>query len=342
MELNFFLIFIIFIVIYLFLKKFNFFVENQSYSSHKILGSENRSPIVMGGLFILVTISFFHSIISINLNIALFFIIFLGLLSDKNILPNPKIRLIFQIIILFLIIFVENLAINDLRFEPMNSLLSNHIFNIFFTVFCLAVLLNGSNFLDGLNGLISGYYLIIILSLLFLKKLYPDIVIIDYNFLKILLYILIIFIIFNLFGLVYLGDSGSYALALLIGIYLINFYSLNHLISPYYIAIALWYPSFENLFSLLRRLIVKKNVSNADNYHLHQLVFLFLKSKKILNKKILNSISAVIIILLNLPSIIISNFYATKSVPLIIILSINIFLYLLFYFILFQNFIKQK
>ena len=66
MELNFFLIFIIFIVIYLFLKKFNFFVENQSYSSHKILGSENRSPIIMGGLFILVTISFFHSVIPIN------------------------------------------------------------------------------------------------------------------------------------------------------------------------------------------------------------------------------------------------------------------------------------
>ena len=342
MDLNFFFIFIIFIILYFFCKKFNFLLENPSYSSHKTLGSENRSPIIMGGLFILVTISFFHSVISINLNIALLFIIFLGLLSDKNILPNPKIRLIFQIIILFLIVFVENLAINDLRFEPMNSLLSNDIFNIFFTVFCLAVLLNGSNFLDGLNGLISGYYLIIILLLLFLKKLYPDIVIIDYNFLKILLYILIIFIIFNLFGLVYLGDSGSYALALLIGIYLIYFYSLNQAISPYYIAIALWYPSFENLFSLLRRLIVKKNVSNADNYHLHQLVFLFLKSKKILDKKVLNSISAVIIILLNFPSLIISNFYATKSVPLLIILLINIFLYLLFYLILFQNFIKQK
>ena len=129
-------------------------------------------------------------------------------------------------IILFLIVFVENLAINDLKFEPLNSLLSINTFNIFFTVFCLAVLLNGNNFLDGLNGLISGYYLIIILSLLILKNLYSDIVIIDDNFLKILLYILIIFTISNLFGLVYLGDSGSYALALLVGIYLINFNSL--------------------------------------------------------------------------------------------------------------------
>ncbi len=341
MDVNFFIIFLIFIVLYSYLKKFNLLVENQSYSSHKLLGSENRSPIIMGGLFVLFTLIFFHSVISINLNIALVLIIFLGLLSDKNILPDPKIRLIFQMLILFLIVFVENLSINDLRFETFNSLLSNNIFNIFFTVFCLAVLLNGSNFLDGLNGLICGYYFIIILSLLILKDFYPDIII-DYNFLKILLYILIIFLIFNLFGLVYLGDSGSYALALLIGTYLINFYSLNIFISPYYIAIMFWYPSFENLFSLLRRLVIKKNVSNADNYHLHQLFFLFLKSKKIINKKILNSVSSIIIILLNLPSIITANFYATKSIPLLIILITNIFLYLLFYYFLFQNLIKQK
>ena len=66
-------------------------------------------------------------------------------------------------------------------------------------------------------------------------------------------------------------------LYLLIG-NLINFNSLNYLISPYYIAF-FWYPSFENLFSF-KKLIVKKNLSNADNYHLHQLFFLFLKSKK--------------------------------------------------------------
>ena len=342
MYLNFFIIFVIFIVLYLFCKKFNFLVENSSYSSHKTLGLENRSPIIIGGLFILITLSFFHSIVSINLKIALILIIFLGLLSDKNILPNPKTRLIFQMLILLSIVFVENLSIKDLRFELMNSLLTNNVFNIFFTVFCLAVLLNGSNFLDGLNGLISGYYLVIILSILILKNLYPEIIVVDQIFLEILLYILIIFLIFNLFGLVYLGDSGSYALALLVGTYLINFNSLNNFISPYYIAIMLWYPSFENLFSLVRRLIVKKNVSNADNYHLHQLVFLFLKSKKFFNKKILNSTSSMIIILFNLPAIIIANFYATKSMPLLIILTINIFFYLLFYYFLFKNLIKQK
>ena len=176
------------------------------------------------------------------------------------------------------------MKIQDLRYEPLNFLLSNDIFNLSFTVFCLAILLNGSNFLDGLNGLVAGYYLVIIISLLILKSSYPNIILIDENYLKLLITILIIFFVFNILGLTYLGDSGSYAISLLIGVYLIKFYSLNPLVSPYYIAVILWYPAFENLFSLLRRVLKKKNVSNADNYHLHQLLFLFLKSKKIYQK----------------------------------------------------------
>jgi UDP-N-acetylmuramyl pentapeptide phosphotransferase/UDP-N-acetylglucosamine-1-phosphate transferase len=54
-----------------------------------------------------------------------------------------------------------------------------------------------------------------------------------------------------------MGDSGSYLIAIIIGIYLIKFYELNILISPYYIALLLWYPAFENLFSLVRRLKTK-------------------------------------------------------------------------------------
>ena len=37
--------------------------------------------------------------------------------------------------------------------------------SFFFTAFCLMVLINGSNFIDGLNGLLLGYFLIIILIL---------------------------------------------------------------------------------------------------------------------------------------------------------------------------------
>ena len=82
-----------------------------------------------------------------------------------------------------------------------------------------------------------------------------------------------------------MGDSGTYAIALLIGIYLIKFNFLNDIISPYYVAVMLWYPAFENLFSLLRRIIGKKNISKADNFHLHQLTYLFFEIKKNFQKK---------------------------------------------------------
>ena len=71
---------------------------------------------------------------------------------------------------------------------------------------------------------------------------------------KTILYAIIIFFIFNIFGLVYLGDGGTYLLSLFIGTYLIKFNYYNDFISPYYIAVLLWYPAFENLFSLLEGL----------------------------------------------------------------------------------------
>lgn len=182
----------------------------------------------------------------------------------------------------------------------------------------------------------------VIASLLTLNNLNNSLLNIDHNFLILLFYTLSIFFIFNILGYVYLGDSGTYAIALLVGIFLIEFKSINDLVSPYYIASLLWYPAFENLFSLLRRVIKKKDVSNADNYHLHQLIFLFLESKKVFARKMLNSTSSIIILIFNIPGIIISNLYATKSLILIVILFTNILFYLLFYYFFSQNLMIKK
>lgn len=338
MNFNYFLIILlIFLIIYFILRKLNILKDSTEYSSHKLLGSENKSPIILGGLYILIIVLIFHTSVSLNISIALGFIVILGLLSDKNILPNPKLRLLFQLLILSILVHLNNLQINDLRNEYLNLFLSYNFFNTFFTVICLAILLNGSNFLDGLNGLISGYYLMVIISLLSLNYLNSNSFDFDYNLLTILFYALLIFFIFNVFGLVYLGDGGSYAISLLIGTFLIKLYSVNNLISPYYIAAILWYPAFENLFSLLRRIIRKKKVSNADNHHLHQLLFLFLKSKKIFSSKTLNSSSSIIILLINTPSFLISNLFPTKTIILVSIITINICIYLLAYNFFFKQ-----
>ena len=286
MDLNsLFLIFFVFIIFFTILKKNNLLIDNVSYSNHKIIGAGNKSPIIIGGVYILTVHLIYNYDYSIFLTLSAILITLLGFASDKNILPNPKTRLIFQFFIIIFLTYFDDLKIDDIKIEFFNSFLLNEYFNLIFTVFCLAILINGSNFLDGLNGLLSGYYLIILITIILLTNSSNEIDIIDYNFVITVIYTLLIFLFFNIFGKVYLGDSGTYLLSLLIGSYLIKFNLNNHLLSPYYIAVLLWYPAFENLFSLIRRTLKKQKASLADNLHLHQLIFIFFSQKKLSQKK---------------------------------------------------------
>ena len=327
----------IFLTIFFFFKKISFLNENTNYSTHKNFGKSNKSPIVLGGIFLSIIIVFFFSNDLIVLKISLLLIYLLGFLSDKNILPNPKIRILLQIFILLSLAIFSQLKIVNLENYYLNEMLENKLFNIFFTVFCLAILINGSNFLDGLNGLLSGYYLMVIISIIYVGNNYNNIDLIFENELKILFFSLLIFFIFNIFGKVYLGDGGSYLIATLIGYYLIKFSLSNSDVSPYYIAVLLWYPAFENLFSLMRRLLGKNKISSPDNEHLHQLVFLFVKSKKIINNKSLNSFTSLIILIINIPVFILASSMVNYSLVLMISIILSMLLYLLVY-----NFISKN
>ena len=328
---------LIFLIIFFFFKKINYLNENTNYSTHKNFGKSNKSPIVLGGIFLSIIIVIFFSNDLIILKISLLLVYLLGFLSDKNILPNPKIRILLQIFILLFLTIYSQLKIINLENYYLNIMLENESFNIFFTVFCLAILINGSNFLDGLNGLLSGYYLLIILSIIYVGNNYNNINLIFENELKILFFSLLIFFIFNVFGKVYLGDGGSYLIATLIGYYLIKFSLSNSDVSPYYIAVLLWYPAFENLFSLARRLLRKNKISSPDNEHLHQLVFLFIKSKNIIKNNSLNSFTSMIILVINIPIFIVANSMINYSLVLMISIILSMLMYLLIY-----NFISKN
>ena len=99
----------------------------------------------------------------------------------------------------------------------------------------------------------------------------------DFVYLKneIFYLILLIFILylFNLFGLSFLGDSGSYLLGFVASIFLLKYHNLSPQVSPWFIANLLWYPSFEILFSIIRRFRKEYDPLLPDNYHLHQIIF---------------------------------------------------------------------
>ena len=112
----------------------------------------------------------------------------------------------------------------------------------FFPVFCLLILINGSNFIDGLNGLMLGYFSSIVL-LIFYFNLYLYLEI-DETFLMNFIIILFYLFILNINNKLFMGDSGSYVLGLICGYLLINIHQSNPSISSFFIVLLLWYPCF--------------------------------------------------------------------------------------------------
>ena len=82
---------------------------------------------------------------------------------------------------------------------------------------------------------------------------------INSNVYYLIIFLSIVFLL-NFLNKIYLGDAGSYLISFLTAYFLLDFYSNNDSISPYFICLLLWYPAFENLFSILRRFSLKKKI----------------------------------------------------------------------------------
>ena len=109
------------------------------------------------------------------------------------------------------------------------------------------IVLNGSNFIDGLNGLVIGYFIIVIFFLLNLDidlNYFHNTEDVYQNFLVILCYLLIL----NFFNLIFLGDGGAYLIGFILSITLIKIHQIYPDVSPYFIILLLWYPCFEIYF----------------------------------------------------------------------------------------------
>ena len=148
--------------------------------------------------------------------------------------------------------------------------------------------------------------------------------------------------ILNGLNLLYLGDNGAYLLSFFIAILLIDLASNFKALSPYYIVNLLWYPAYENLFSIIRKIKSKKSPLKPDNLHLHQLIFLFIKKNIKLKPKILNTLTGITINLFNLIIFIAAtkNYSNTKSQ--LMILCVSFITYNLIYILLNKSFKHQN
>ena len=259
---------------------YKFFLNDTSISAHKSFVSKNNKVLITGGFFIIFGNIVYQKEFFLSLNNLFYvFIFFTGLFADVYKKFFPFLRIFFQILIVLFFIKLSNLMIKDVRIDFINSILSNESFSLIFTIFCIIVLINGSNFIDGVNLSTISYYLLVLLIIFILSK--NNYFLIDTYFIKIQIFLLFILLFFNFRNHVYLGDGGVYLVSFITSATVINFINNNSIISPYFAVLLLWYPCFENLFSIVRRLLSNKNTYNADSHHLHQLIYLFFSKKNI-------------------------------------------------------------
>ncbi len=314
---------------------------NYSGDIHQSFSNKKNVPLA-GGLFILVPIIFFLNNIFINCFVVLIYLV--GFFSDRKILVSPKIRFLIQCILVLLFVTIFDLKINSSRIELFDNILNNKIFSIFFSAFCLLIVINGSNFIDGLNGLLISFTIIILFVLNKLNLI--DNSIISNQSINLIMFILLLVLLLNIFNILMLGDSGAYLLGFFIGFIIISSHMSNPNISPYFFISLIWYPCFENLFSILRKLNKDFSPLKPDSKHLHQLVFFFLTKKFNLKLILSNNLSSGTIFIFNFLIIYVSTLNPSSTIFQVKLIATSIIFYNVIYIFLFKfyklNLISKK
>ena len=192
-----------------------------------------------------------------------------------------KLKFIFQIIAAKIII--DNGLIIDNLHGVFGIYELNRIIAQLITVFFIVAIINSINFIDGIDGLAISVVSLFIICFEFFSKS-------DTSF--ILLSLIIVCSILPMFYFnyrnnrkVFLGDSGSLFLGILVSTYVIHILSQEYVIKEKYdihkiifILSVLFYPIFDIIRIVFKRIIEGKSPFEADNNHLHHLILRKTKS----------------------------------------------------------------
>jgi len=314
-----------------FLLKNNILI-NETGDIHQKFSSKSSVPLT-GGIFIFLGFLFYYKGIY-SFILFSFIILILGILSDLKLVRSAKKKLLLQIVIILFYVIFNDIQLTDTRINFLDMILKNNYTNYFFVTFCILIIVNGSNFIDGMNTLCIGYYLLINSVIYYLK--FNDLIFLEDISIFYTLTIMLLAFIINFKNKFFLGDSGAYLIGFSFSILLINIYKWNPNISPFFIILLLWYPSYENLFSIYRKNILKKSAMYPDAKHAHQLIYFFIYKKYRLTSFQSNIFTSQIINTYNFLIMLIALNFISNSKIQIFLIVFNIMFYNLIYLKLFK------
>ena len=230
-------------------------------------------------LFYLSVIYLFEYNYNIELIISIgFFICLVGFVDDRINL-NPSLKIIFLIIPSIYLIF-NDIQISDLGYYEYIGLLNLGKFQIPFLILALGLLINATNYIDGIDGLLLTFFLCCLSYYIFLIEDTKTV-----NLIQILLIPVFFNLILNLLPSkskfkFFSGNIGSLFIGFFVSFLTIELYN-GFNIHPAYLIWPLWYPVYDFLFVSLNRAINKKSVFSADNSHLHHRILTYFSNNHI-------------------------------------------------------------
>lgn len=249
------------------------------------LHKKNTSTIagILLGIIIIPFILLFKDLYQANNYLIFFSIIYVillgisGVFDDKKSIKANKKFIIFVSSTFFLVLLNENLLVEQIYFEFFDKYIYLFGASIFFTVFCILLLINSFNLIDGKNGIFLSYIAFLFIIFFFQKS-------IIFNVCVILIFVLLFF---NIKGYFFSGNSGTNIGSSFFAIVTLFFYNTeqimplsNKILTAEKIFLIFIVPGLDMLRVFIERFINNKHPFSPDTNHLHHLMC------KVFNEKI--------------------------------------------------------
>ena len=324
----------VYFVIYFFRKKISLLlnvidIPNEERKIHKIPTPKTASFSIVLFFLVLLVLNLFYNYFDNELNVILIgaiLVFIVGYLDDKHKFSALNKVFFISFISVFLCTLSENLIISEFYIFSLDTFFRLESFSVIFTILCVLCLVNSLNLADGINGLATG---LIFFWLFYITQIYEN----NFNLItNIILINLILIFIHNYRGDHFLGDSGSLMLSSFLAFLVINFHNQN-INSPVQqnssesIFILFIIPVLDMIRLFFERLINKKNPGVGDNSHLHHYLI-----NKFTNKQAL----IIYFLAVNIP--IIMSLYTSVNKIYIIIMTILLYIFFIFYY---NHFLKK-
>ena len=218
------------------------------------------------------------------------------------------------------IFFDDKLIIRELRFSFYYYIVNLEKFSLFFTVLCFLLFINSLNMLDGINGQVSSYAILIFI-ILFLNLQFTLLI-------SVFILSILFFLYLNFNNRCFLGDSGTLFLGYTISYLFIKSYNSKTIYFSDELFLIMSIAGYELLRLAISRILKKKNPFSADRNHIHHIL---------INKISFVKTFFLVQILLSAPYLI---FLLSKNFFISFIISLFFYIVVIVFFSKNKNYIK--